>query len=446
MANIVDFYSRVINTIGMGVDKNGFIYVGKGDAKVILVVNNKTLVIPTKEHLKTMVEKNEDGELEVTKVPFNPLNEDVVKGDSVSLKRTKIAVEKHLGHALASVGELLLLLGQDKTQQSKTSLDVNKFLKLINSVKTPQNSSRGNKVVDERMVENWDKLYSETLKSQEGIIKISLIKGGKKDGIKYNRVASLISPLYDMLLEADTETPVLGVKLRKKDIELFKQMLEYLIPGIEENRVIQVASNDKVSPAFISLMKLYLTHMERYNKINRELQHINQSTADSGYIELTVTEQEIEDLSIYKAELNTIPDEHDINRDMVKKKQTTITQIDPNVFNTAPIVKTGNPILDDAAMSARQTQQVVQQPYMQQPAMPAYQQPVMQQPVQQIDPVIAAANQTLTMGNGIYPMQPYGGYGMQGPGYNTFNNYVQPTYNRPNPYITPAPGYNRPPW
>lgn len=467
MANIIDFYRRVVDSIGMSSDDEGYIYAGKGDNKVIMVVNNKSLVIPTKEQLKTTVEKNDEGELEVVKLPFNPLNEDVVKGDSVSLKKTKVAIEKNLGHALACVGELLLLLGNDKTSQTKTSMDVNKFLKLINEVKTPQNSSRGKQVVDERMVENWDKLYAETLKNVEGIIKISLIKGGKVDGVKHNRVASLISPLYDSLIDADPDTPVLGIKLRKKDIELYKLLIEYLIPGIEENRVIHVASDDKISPAFISLMKLYLPLMNRYNKINKEIGFVNQSTADSGYIEIAIEEDELDNLKIYSAELSTIPDENDINREKVKRVQTSIATVDPSSYNTAPVVNTGNAILDDAikASSTPAVQPMVQQPVMQQPVMqqPMVQQPVMQQNMYQqpmvqpnmyqqpmiqqqtIDPVLAAGNQALAMGVGVAPAYPapiYGGNGFVAGGYAP-NRYVQPTIQprspyAANPYVTPA--------
>lgn len=448
MSNIINFYKKVLESIGLTYSKDGYIYAGKGDKKVLMLVDNKSLVLPTKEQLASVMEKNEDGDLVVTKIPFNPLNEDVVKGDSASLKKTKYIVQTKLSHSVAAAGALLLLLASDKKLQSKTSTKIDMFFKLVNSVKTQHNSTRGFQVVDDKMIESWGKLYKELFNS-DGLIKIALIKGGKLNGVKHNRVGSLMCPLYDALKEATPETPVYGIKLRRKEIELFTKLIEFLIKGIEDEGVINIVSDDRKSPAFIALMKLYLPIINWTNRICKELSYINEEEADSGYIDVKITEEDLEHLDKYTQELYTIPDENDINRDMVRKNKSSIIAdvTDDNKLNTGVVISTGNPILDDAARQAP-AQPTYQQPVYQQPVQPVYQPPVYQQPVQPVetDPVLAAAQTAVMTGVGIPPVSPYG--------------YQQPMYSQPmygqqpygQPYgrpsraaslMVPAGGFNR---
>lgn len=443
MANLIDFYRKVVDTVGLSSNKEGIIFAGKGDKKVPMVVSGKTLVIPTKHQLSTIMEKDEDGKLVVSKIPFNPLNEDVVKGDSISLKKTRQFVEKNLGHSIAVAGRLLILLAEDKALQAHTTTEINKFLKLVNKANTVHNTQKGRSVVDAQMAETWGKLYLETLKS-EGFVKLALVKGGKINGVKYNRVASLICPLYDALQDAEPDTPVFGVKLRKKDIVIYKNLIEYLIPGIEADRVVHATSNDKKSPAFISLFKLYLPMIERLNRINRALAFINEEEADSGYIATSITEEDIDDLSIYTSELYTIPDENDLNRDMVSKnKASAIPDVDPKSFNNSgPVISTGNPILDDAGGAKPVVAAPVQPVVYQQPVVMA---PVVQQPVQQeVDPVLAAANQAVMTGHGIMPAYQPSPYGQPGYGYAQPNRYVTPAYAPPAPTYGNYGGYQQP--
>ena len=79
MSKVVDFYEKVVKSIGLDVNSNGVISVDGTD----VLVDNKPLVLPSKENIDTLVAKNDDGTLTITKVLFNPLSENALKAFGV---------------------------------------------------------------------------------------------------------------------------------------------------------------------------------------------------------------------------------------------------------------------------------------------------------------------------------------------------------------------------
>ena len=117
---LVEFYENVIESLGL-TQKDGFIYVKDSKGTLIpLMDDKKQLVLPTPDQLGNFLEEDDDGNISVVRIPYNPLNEDSVKGDSISLKKTKLIVEQRIGYNLAYVGELLLRLAANKELQKKT--------------------------------------------------------------------------------------------------------------------------------------------------------------------------------------------------------------------------------------------------------------------------------------------------------------------------------------
>ena len=117
-------------------------------------------------------------------------------------------------------------------------------------------------VVDEKTIEIWEKLYTKTLSENESILKIFLKKGGVNNGVKYNRLSTVKFPLYSEILSADKDTPVAGIKLRNKDIIVFKLLFQYLISWLEEDDKYVIGSTDGESPGFIALFKSYIDLMD----------------------------------------------------------------------------------------------------------------------------------------------------------------------------------------
>jgi len=319
---LVEFYKDVITSLGLTVNDEGYVYVGSGDNRMLFHVEGKSLVLPTKEHLATLFEKDDDGNINLVKLPYNPLNEDVVKGDTLSLKKTKVLAERRLGNAIHFAGELLLLLASNPALQKKTSIEINKFLSSL-SVAKNQNIKE---LVDEKSITTWNNLYSKTISADKGVITIYNKKAGVYDGVKYNRLAIISSPLYDELCNYDKETPIYGIKLRAKDATVYKLILKYLLNLTDENSTISIGSNDNESPAFISLYKLYITVANKINSVMNELKSIDTELYDAGIININTSITTLDNLGIHKGELLAIPNENDLNRTKVVEQQVQPAQ------------------------------------------------------------------------------------------------------------------------
>jgi hypothetical protein len=314
-----EFYKKTLNSVGLFVTEDGFIKTSGEEDGMLVTEEGKPLVLPTKDHINSIMTTDEDGNVVIGKLPYNPLNENVIKGDTLSLKRTKTAIEVRTGLAIACAGILLLTLASEKELQKKTTIDVNEFLGSLNKAMAPGIKE----LVDDKSIAVWQSLFVASLKQENGYISIYLKKMGVKDGVKYNRLATLACNLYDELSKADKDTPVFGIKLRNKDLSTFKLLLEFLLPGIEEGSV-SYGSLDQESPGFISLMSLYKKVAFKSMAIIKQLKHINAEVADKGFIDIIITDEDINTTSKFKSELLTIPNEIDLSRSKAKPELSNL--------------------------------------------------------------------------------------------------------------------------
>ena len=324
---LVEFYENVIESLGL-TQKDGFIYVKDSKGTLIpLMDDKKQLVLPTPDQLGNFLEEDDDGNISVVRIPYNPLNEDSVKGDSISLKKTKLIVEQRIGYNLAYVGELLLRLAANKELQKKTNIEINKFLAAINAAK----GQNVKEAVDNLTIDNWTNIFKNSLRKSKSMISIYLKKAGiSSDGEKYHRLAVMDSPIYEEILKATKDVPVLDVKLRNKDIIVFKALMDYLLPNRNSENCIEVGSNDLESPAFVALYTLYINMCTRTNRLIDLLKHVSADAIDTK-TKLPITTDDLLSLAIFKKELLKIPNENELVRD--SKYQSSLPNIDGTMFN-----------------------------------------------------------------------------------------------------------------
>lgn len=331
MKNIIEFYTDIIESFKLIVTEDGFLY-NKSEEdgkKTMMNYNLKPIVLPLKEHIESMLVEDEDGKIQVSKILFNPLNESAIKGNSDSLNICKNYAERIIGHSLCGVGYLLMVLARHKEHQTKTSLEINKFLKRVHEA-----DNQGVKeIIDDEMLNKWVKLYSKTVSPSRSMVTLYLNKVHRIDGVKYNRSTTLHSDVYTELLKATKDTPIYDIKLRNKDLTIFKIIFEYIIPDFKEKEKTELGSNDTKRPAFISLMKLYHRIISRINSVAEAIKHVDESTFDLTYIDLQFKEEDLDNLDIYANELLSIPDDVDINRQMTKQNNTVIPSLDEDVLN-----------------------------------------------------------------------------------------------------------------
>jgi len=400
--SLIEFYKRTLNTAGFVYDDEGFIKAPRANGKPIQVVDSgRPMVLPTPEHKNSLTEVI-DGEATLVKTLFNPLNEDAVKGESISLRKLKNAMEHKLNFSLAMTVELLLELGLSLEMQKKASLNLNKFIGSLNKART----SNVKDLIDEGSIDRWLKIYKASIKAgpTKGLIHTYLKRGGMLNGTKYNRLATASFPIYKLLDTVNKNTPLLGVKMRGKDPKVLKLIFEYIFTGIDDNpEKYAIGSLDPVSPGFISLTKLYITIANRLNELLNDLKFMDEVVSTSAIIDVKITEDELDKLDIYKNELAAIPSDIDAGRHRSLVKDAPTEQPKQEKATARSILNSQNGIAESVA-NYTPTQAIVQQVLHNNNTVPAPIQqqqvpPVQQQQVQTVDTSGMTAAQKILYGN-----------------------------------------------
>lgn len=350
MSKIVDFYTKVVRSLGLEVNSKGVISVDGTD----VLIDEKPLVMPTDDNIKTLVAKNDDGTVSITKVLFNPLSENALKAEGPGISKMMYVSRIMLSSSFKSCGRLLLILAKTKEEQSSTPMFINEFLGKL-----------GKEPIDDKSIENWEKICD---KATPLAVDIKNKKLGVLDGEKYIRLASLTYSVYDELRN-NSEHIVHGIKIRARDKEVFKALCELLIPGIEEvavdnkSHILYYGTNDKISPSFVSIFGLVNKVGIIVSKIKTNLLRLDE-TLDDEIIDWKLTNDEIILAPTnYKLEVEMIPNDMDIingiNKDSVKdnnpianiinKPQQQLTSIvDPNTIGIGngyiPLTKNNAPV------------------------------------------------------------------------------------------------------
>jgi len=377
---LIDFYKRVAHSLSLHVSKDNYIQVEINGNKSMLTDNGIPLVLPTKEHIDSSVDKDDNGDLKLVKLPYNPLNEDVIKGDSISLKKTKTIIERKIAHSFAAVGELLLTLTDDPKLQKGTDLELNKFLSSLNNAEVGKIKA----LVDDKSIDLWGKIYSRSLEidPSNGFTKMYLKKKGRYEGEVYNRLAVMSFPIYEQLIEATRDTPIFGITLRKKDIGVFKIIHEYVFKDMDENQTITIGSKDPESPGFVALFKLYIKVANRLNKILKSLEFVNKELVHEATFRIDLTLKELDNLNVYKSELVLLPSELELNRQKAVAASSVMQQqaIPANTNTNQSIIQQQAMANPQQQVMVNPQQQPMQQPVQQQAMVnPQQQQPVQQQ-------------------------------------------------------------------
>ncbi len=292
---VLDFYTKVLTSIGLNVTSDGFIKTGERN----LIANEKPFVLPTKEQLSNLTTLNSAGEYVAQKILFNPLKENVIKKDGVVIQKVRKRIEVHINYQALTISNMLLQLGRTK-EAKNISIRLNQFLVLLESTDNKNIKT----LVDPGVIEAWDKLTETSMtNSNFMLVKVYLKRNIKKEGEKYFRGLTITSPLLEML-----DSDELPLKLRPKDIRIFKVIINYILKNIanDDDNVI-AASNDDVSPTFMVLTKGYLIAVTHMNKLLKDLKFIDKEVSKGAEIDIAYTYDDL-DFSKYERDLSMLPE------------------------------------------------------------------------------------------------------------------------------------------
>lgn len=427
MANkLLKLYQDIIESLDYHVTEEGVI---KSEVDgVPQLINGLPLVLPTKEHIDTLVAM-EDGAYNVTKILYNPFCEDAVKSDSKTLTVTKQIVDSQLLYLTYVVGSQLIAFASNEELHEQASLELSGFMSTLN----PGKKHKTKQICDEGTEKIWTTLFKTTSTAGQGksFIHIFLKKGGSVDGVKYNRLASARFPVYKELEGAHSKDKPYGLNFRNKDITVIRAIFEFIFKGLNTGRKYYYGSNDGSAPGFIALMTLYHNLMSRLLDMHKMLKFVDKDLYDAVQFELKFDPSVFDNLQAYAGELSMIPDDSDVAR-MQETGSTTPSQ---------QTERLGRPQVGNVEIN---------QPNHNQNTMPQQQQheqtrPQMSEDDEFLSQFLAGVNRdTFNNGFGGMPMngmpqsyqQPYPQQQMAYPPQQM--NYPPQQYN----YNTPPPGFN----
>lgn len=230
---LLQLYKAILKTANLVVTEDGYVSRDKGNSKEPAMIKGKRLVLPTPEQLRNGDWKD--------RIVFHPLSENVLRGESAVLEDFRRSINMKLNINIGMIAYQLLLIASSPALHPKLTPDQSEFLSKV-------------KHADEKTMENFMKLMKamKTTEVQRAFVSIYLKRGGLVHGKKHMRVGVVTFPLYEELLKGNE---VYGVKLRVKDVDTFKALFEYMIPGIEKGDAHNRGSDSDVAPYLDSLMK-----------------------------------------------------------------------------------------------------------------------------------------------------------------------------------------------
>lgn len=354
--NLLNFYESLLLTANFEVNKDGAVSVITPTGKEPMVVKQKRLVIPTREQLKAPGWDK--------RILFHVLAENILKGETEVFSRYRTALLQRLNISFGTLAITLMDIAASQAVHKTLTIQQSEYLKEMTEA-------------DEKSVENFRKLMEKIPAGdhQKGIVSIFLKRNGKVGKTSYPRVGVVKFPLYDELVNAK-EAVIYGVKLRKKDIELYRKLFEYIIPGIDNpEEFYNTGSDSMIAPYTVALMSTVAKVVAPLNELltlfmeERDPENYNRLLIRTDWLPL------VQDLTPLANEIRLIPNmDNDIQA----------TPASPN----AALQNFEAPVAEAPAPQPVAPQPVQQAPVQQVPAQPVYQpqQSVYQQPVAPVPP------------------------------------------------------------
>ena len=356
--SLVDFYTKILKEVDVGVTKDGFLQVvSNGEEKLLKrTKRNLEIALPKKELLDNMFVLNQNNKYIQNYLLFNPLCERSLD-DSIGLDILKDFVLTRFNYTLLGLGTLLISLYDAPALQGDLPMDINLFLKDLKDTSIPGMKGSG-KPVDKTTIDKWSKFVFSYLENLDKSLFNLVIPRTKKAAVKDSptREARLTLTMLNELKEvAGTEetVEVNGVRLKPKEVKVFTDICNMFMDGCSAKGCITVATHDTEAPGFISLMTLYYKIMVRLKKLIKSMKEIDPALVDDILPKLDFDLNEIENAaSYYKQELLMIPTENEINAgiDVVNGSSNVNTNI-RNVHQglQAAVQATQQPVVEETA-------------------------------------------------------------------------------------------------
>lgn len=233
--DLIELYKDILEYVNMKADSNGYIFWKFNKEEEPVVENGKRMVLPTLEHLKNPMEK----------LIFHPLHETFVQvkvPPVINILRRSINSRLNVG-CFVLAKSLLVLAASPELHKHLSPDQMGLLVKL--------------KDVDKTTVTNFINIGTKGMMKQNDrhFVNIYLKRGGSIGEKRYARVGVVSFHFYSELLKENKENTIYDVKIRVKDREMYKAVMEYIFPQINDETAYNYGSDCSVAPWLDSLMK-----------------------------------------------------------------------------------------------------------------------------------------------------------------------------------------------
>lgn len=227
-AKLLKIYDDILNYAGMVQNEKGYV-LGREDKSQIFVESHQ-LVTPVKFQMSECTDRE--------RVIFHPLAENNVLGESNVLKKLRFAVNIRLNQIIGQVGQGLLAIVASETKHKHLSPEQLQMMRFIRNADMTSAANFGASAIA---------LMKET--PDRGFAHVFLCRGGTMKQQKYARLGVASFPFYRNLIETG-KIP----RGRERDKETFKELMEFMFPGLEEENAYSEGSDSQVAPFLQALM------------------------------------------------------------------------------------------------------------------------------------------------------------------------------------------------
>lgn len=232
------FYESFLPVLGLSIDDhdfiNSFFLDSEGNKEPMpMMVNNMGVIFPTDSVLR-------EGKWN-DRVGFHPISESVTRGISPMLVSMRTALRFKIFQAIFFIGSNLIRV----TKESREGAIKNMPANLVEALgKLP-------KTVDAKTLSFFSKVIAADNEKERAVVKICIKRNGSILGTDYKRTTSVYFPIYEELVKAidDKESEFWGITAaRKSDLSVVKEILEIILPDIDDENRYSVGTFVNVAP------------------------------------------------------------------------------------------------------------------------------------------------------------------------------------------------------
>lgn len=244
---LVDFYRSLMESVDIHDLAGDGLLTHVGDKKTKVTIGGRRLALPVREIL-TAAQFD-------SVIPFHPLCENVAYGRSVIIDNLNDYIEyrvntlaRHLASLAGSMG------GATEIQKKIKKGNKFPFLKALAEC-------------DDKFLENLAAIISVRAKKPI-FFSLVLTRNPRGGDSRVVRQCMVTSPLLDALDEYKATDGIMGVKIRKKDVPMFKGLFEYIVGDVTAYVGNSIVGS---SPFFDALLTTYRAIADHLNTLHEDL-------------------------------------------------------------------------------------------------------------------------------------------------------------------------------